>query len=157
MNTITCVLELTQRLYRGLDRLAPAADLALRLYVANIFWKAGLVKIQSWSSTLYLFEYEYAVPLLPPTAAAYLGTGIELVFPVLLALGLTGRLAAAVLFAFNIMAVVSYPALNAAGVADHQLWGLLLAVLVVRGPGALSLDRLLWPPLRRRLGVPAPC
>ncbi|HCO43631.1 DoxX family protein [Immundisolibacter sp.] len=157
MNTITCVLELTQRLYRGLDRLAPAADLALRLYVANIFWKAGLVKIQSWSSTLYLFEYEYAVPLLPPTAAAYLGTGIELVFPVLLALGLTGRLAAAVLFAFNIMAVVSYPALNAAGVADHQLWGLLLAVLVVRGPGALSLDRLLWPPLRRRLGLPAPC
>ncbi len=157
MNTITCVLEPIQRLYRGLDRLAPAADLALRLYVANIFWKAGLVKIQSWSSTLYLFEYEYAVPLLPPTAAAYLGTGIELVFPVLLALGLTGRLAAAVLFAFNIMAVVSYPALNAAGVADHQLWGLLLAVLVVRGPGALSLDRLLWPPLRRRLGVPAPC
>ncbi|WP_440940021.1 DoxX family protein [Immundisolibacter sp.] len=157
MNTITCVLEPIQRLYRGLDRLAPAADLALRLYVANIFWKAGLVKIQSWSSTLYLFEYEYAVPLLPPTAAAYLGTGIELVFPVLLALGLTGRLAAAVLFAFNIMAVVSYPALNAAGVADHQLWGLLLAVLVVRGPGALSLDRLLWPPLRRRLGLPAPC
>lgn len=153
MNPIAGGLGLTQRLYGGLDRLAPFADLALRLYVANVFWKSGLVKIQSWSSTLYLFEYEYAVPLLPPTAAAYLGTGIELVFPVLLALGLAGRLAAAVLFVFNIMAVVSYPTLNAAGVADHQLWGLLLAVLVVRGPGALSLDRLLWPSLRRRLGV----
>lgn len=153
MNPIASGLGLTQRLYSGLDRLAPVADLALRLYVANVFWKSGLVKIQSWSSTLYLFEYEYAVPLLPPTAAAYLGTGIELVFPVLLALGLAGRLAAAVLFVFNIMAVVSYPTLNAAGVADHQLWGLLLAVLVVRGPGALSLDRLLWPSLRRRLGV----
>jgi putative oxidoreductase len=157
MNPIARGLGLIQRLYHGLDRLAPVADLALRLYVANVFWKAGLVKIQSWSSTLYLFQYEYAVPLLPPTAAAYLGTGIELAFPVLLVLGLAGRLAAAVLFVFNIMAVVSYPTLNAAGVADHQLWGLLLAVLVVRGPGALSLDRLLWPPLRRRLGLPATC
>ena len=157
MNPITPSLGLMQRLCRGLDRLTPVADLALRLYVATVFWKAGLVKIQSWSSTLYLFEYEYAVPLLPPTAAAYLGTGIELVFPVLLALGLAGRLAAAVLFVFNIMAVVSYPTLNAAGVADHQLWGLLLAVLVVRGPGVLSLDRLLWPSLRRHLGLPATC
>ena len=157
MTPIMPSLGLIQRLYRGLDRLTPVADLALRLYVANVFWKAGLVKIQSWSSTLYLFEYEYAVPLLPPTAAAYLGTGIELVFPVLLALGLAGRLAAAVLFVFNIMAVVSYPTLNAAGVADHQLWGLLLAVLLVRGPGALSVDRLLWPSLRRHLGLPATC
>ena len=157
MTPIMPSLGLIQRLYRGLDRLTPVADLALRLYVATVFWKAGLVKIQSWSSTLYLFEYEYAVPLLPPTAAAYLGTGVELVFPVLLALGLAGRLAAAVLFVFNIMAVVSYPTLNAAGVADHQLWGLLLAVLVVRGPGVLSLDRLLWPSLRRHLGLPATC
>ena len=157
MTPIMPSLGLIQRLYRGLDRLTPVADLALRLYVATVFWKAGLVKIQSWSSTLYLFEYEYAVPLLPPTAAAYLGTGIELVFPVLLALGLAGRPAAAVLFVFNIMAVVSYPTLNAAGVADHQLWGLLLAVLVVRGPGVLSLDRLLWPSLRRHLGLPATC
>ena len=157
MTPIMPSLGLMQRLYRGLDRLTPVADLALRLYVATVFWKAGLVKIQSWSSTLYLFEYEYAVPLLPPTAAAYLGTGVELVFPVLLALGLAGRPAAAVLFVFNIMAVVSYPTLNASGVADHQLWGLLLAVLVVRGPGALSVDRLLWPSLCRHLGRPATC
>jgi putative oxidoreductase len=44
---------------------------------------------------------------------------------------------------FNIIAVVSYPELNAAGVEQHKVWGLMLLVLLVHGPGALSLDRLL--------------
>ena len=153
MSSIRKGLELATQTCRGLDWLAPLGDLLLRLYVANVFWKAGLVKIQSWSSTLYLFSEEYKVPLLPPEIAAYLGTGVELLFPVLLAFGLAGRFAALVLFVFNIIAVISYPTLNAAGIADHQLWGLLLALLVLRGPGKLSLDHLLWPSLRRRLGA----
>jgi putative oxidoreductase len=153
MNSIRKAFGLATRTYRGLDWLAPLGDLLLRLYVANVFWKAGLVKIQSWSSTLYLFSEEYKVPLLAPEIAAYMGTGVELFFPVLLAFGLAGRLAAFVLFVFNIIAVVSYPTLNAAGLADHQLWGLLLALLVLRGPGKLSLDHLLWPRLQKQVGV----
>ena len=153
MSSIRKGLELATQTCRGLDWLAPLGDLLLRLYVANVFWKAGLVKIQSWPSTMYLFSEEYKVPLLPPEIAAYLGTGMELFFPVLLAFGLAGRFAALVLFVFNIIAVISYPTLNAAGIADHQLWGLLLALLVLRGPGKLSLDHLLWPSLRRRLGA----
>lgn len=153
MNSLRKGLGLATQTYRGLDWLAPLGDLLLRLYVANVFWKAGLVKIQSWSSTMYMFTEEYKVPLLPPEIAAYLGTGVELFFPVLLALGLAGRFAAFVLFVFNIIAVISYPTLNAAGIADHQLWGLLLALLVLRGPGKLSLDHLLWPSLRQRLEV----
>lgn len=151
MNPLTHGLKLAVQTYRGLDWLAPLGDLLLRLYVANVFFTAGLVKIQSWSATLYLFSEEYKVPLLPPEVAAYMGTGAELFLPVLLALGLAGRIAALALFVFNIVAVVSYPTLNAAGVADHQVWGLLLAVLALRGPGKLSLDWLLWPWLRRRL------
>jgi putative oxidoreductase len=153
MNSLRKGLGLATQTCRGLDWLAPLGDLLLRLYVANVFWKAGLVKIQSWSSTMYMFTEEYKVPLLPPEIAAYLGTGVELFFPVLLAFGLAGRFAAFVLFVFNIIAVISYPTLNAAGIADHQLWGLLLALLVLRGPGKLSLDHLLWPSLRQRLGV----
>ena len=153
MSSIRKGLELATQTCRGLDWLAPLGDLLLRLYVANVFWKAGLVKIQSWPSTMYLFSEEYKVPLLPPEIAAYLGTGVELLFPVLLAFGLAGRFAALVLFVFNIIAVISYPTLNAAGIADHQLWGLMLALLVLRGPGKLSLDHLLWPSLRRRLGA----
>lgn len=141
-------LHLARRAVRGLDGLSPLVDLALRLFVAAVFFNAGLTKIASWDSTLSLFENEYAVPLLPPEVAALLGTGVELFFPVLLVLGLGTRAAALVLFVFNIVAVVSYPDLGAAGLKDHQTWGLLLLVTLTHGPGALSLDRL----IHRRLG-----
>ncbi|WP_238455915.1 DoxX family protein [Azohydromonas lata] len=142
------VLHLVRRAVRGLDGLSPLVDLALRLFVAAVFFNSGLTKIASWDSTLSLFENEYAVPLLPPEVAALLGTGVELFFPVLLVLGLGTRAAALVLFVFNIVAVVSYPDLGAAGLKDHQTWGLLLLVTLTHGPGALSLDRL----IHRRLG-----
>jgi len=128
---------------RGLATLAPLADLGVRLFVAGVFFPSGLTKIANWDSTVSLFENEYAVPLLPPEVAAFAGTGVELVFPVLLALGLGSRLAAFVLFVFNVVAVLSYPDLGAAGLRDHQTWGLLLLVTLLHGPGALSLDRLL--------------
>jgi putative oxidoreductase len=124
----------------GLDFLTPALDLLIRLWVANVFWKAGLTKIQSWDSTLALFEYEYDVPLLPPETAAVAGTFAELFFPVLLALGLGTRFAAAALFVFNIIAVISYPGLGEVGLKDHTYWGLLLLVPLLHGPGKLSID-----------------
>jgi putative oxidoreductase len=128
---------------RALNAASPAVDLAIRLVVANVFFQSGLTKIASWSSTLSLFENEYAVPLLPPHLAAYLGTGVELCFPVLLVFGLGTRAAAAVLFVFNIVAVLSYPDLGEVGLKDHQTWGLLLLVTLLHGPGKLSLDHLL--------------
>ncbi len=132
--------NLARRIGKGLDFLAPVADLAVRLWVATAFFKSGLVKIQSWDSTIALFTYEYSVPLLPPEVAAYLGTFTELFFPVLLALGLAGRFAAFVLFVFNITAVLFYPALMGAGLEQHQVWGLMLLVSLLHGPGKLSLD-----------------
>ncbi|MGR9045735.1 MAG: DoxX family protein [Gammaproteobacteria bacterium] len=123
-----------------LNFLSPVGDLMLRCWVAYAFWVSGQTKIQTWDSTLYLFENEYDVPLLPPVLAAYLGTFVELAFPVLLALGLLGRFAAFVLFLFNIVAVVSYPDLGAAGLEQHQVWGIMLLVSLLHGPGKLSLD-----------------
>ena len=131
------------RVRRALDFASPAVDLVVRVLVGSVFFQSGLTKIMSWSSTLSLFENEYAVPLLPPHLAALLGTGVELVFPVLLVLGLGTRFAAFVLFVFNIIAVMSYPDLGEVGLKDHQTWGLLLLVTLLHGPGALSLDRLL--------------
>jgi putative oxidoreductase len=128
---------------RALSYLAPIADLVARLWVANAFFKSGLTKIESFSTTLQLFQYEYSVPLLPPVAAAYLGTFVELFFPVLLALGLGGRLAASVLFVFNIIAVISYPELGEAGLKDHYVWGILFLMTVAHGPGKISLDALI--------------
>ena len=132
---------------RVLEWLQPVFVLAVRLYVASVFLKSGLTKIASMDSTILLFTHEYQVPLLSPEVAAYLSTGAELVLPVLLALGLGGRLAAAALFAFNIVAVFSYPELNEVGVMQHQYWGVLLLIPLLYGPGKLSIDHL----IRRRL------
>lgn len=134
---------------RGLASMAPAVDLGVRLVVASVFFKSGLTKIANWDSTLSLFANEYTVPLLPPELAALLGTGVELVFPVLLLLGLGARFAALVLFVFNIVAVISYPDLGEVGLRDHQTWGLLLLVTLLHGPGKLSLDHL----VARRFGT----
>src|SRR4030067_1052277 len=62
---------------RVLEWLQPAFMLAVRLYVASVFFKSGLTKIASMDSTIMLFTYEYQVPLLSPTLAAYLGTAAD--------------------------------------------------------------------------------
>jgi putative oxidoreductase len=122
-------------------------SLAIRLYVGWQFFKAGMVKIQDWDSTLFLFRDEYQVSVLPPELAAYMGAGGELVLPLLLFIGLFSRPAALGLFAVNAMAVISYPQLFEfacpAAINDHFYWGALILVVLAFGPGRLSLDHLL--------------
>jgi putative oxidoreductase len=126
--------------------------LFLRLYVADVFFRAGLTKLGSWDSEMpflssgaqYLFENEYQVPLIPWELAAYLGTAAELILPIFLALGLITRLVATKLFLFNIIAVVSYPAIWESGFYDHQLWGVMLLVLVIYGQGRVSIDAIIF-------------
>jgi len=121
------------------------ALLVLRVWVSWQFLKSGWLKLTDWDTTRFLFAEEYHVPWLPPTVAAALGTFGELVFPALLVLGLLSRYAALGLSAVNAMAVIAYAhVLYAAGyegaLAQHWLWGVALAVLVVFGAGAWSLD-----------------
>jgi putative oxidoreductase len=120
--------------------LQPLLLLGFRLYVARVFCMSGLTKIHDWSVTLALFTNEYHVPLLPPAVAALLGTATELSMPVFLVLGLASRFAAGVLFIFNIVAVISYAALPDIAVKDHILWGTMLLVLTICGPGKIALD-----------------
>ncbi len=134
------LVVLIRPVIRGLDFLSPLLDLAIRVWVANVFWKSGMTKIASWDSTVALFTHEYHVPLLSPEIAAFLATGIEVTMPVLLVLGLGARFSVAVLFVFNIVAVISYPDLNEIGLKDHYYWGLLLLVPLLHGPGKLSVD-----------------
>ncbi len=121
----------------------PLLLLGFRLYVAQVFFMSGLTKIQSWSSTLSLFEYEYNVPIIPPEIAAYMATAGELILPVMLVLGFFSRPAALGLFVLNVVAAISYPDISAAGINDHITWGTMLAVLFAFGPGSLSIDKLL--------------
>lgn len=136
------------RLVTGLETLRPVFSLLVRVYVSWVFLKSGWLKLNDWESTLALFSSEYRVPLLPPALAAVVGTAGELVFPVLVILGLAGRLSALGLFAVNALAVISYKhVLYAEGfeaaIGQHYLWGFMMLVIVFHGPGALSLDRLL--------------
>jgi len=131
--------------------LAPALDLALRIFVANVFFKSGLTKIQNWDSTLYLFSDVYQVPLLPSDIAAYMATAGELGLSVLLVLGLFGRFAAAGLFILNAVAAYSYySGLSEAGLNQHLYWGLMLAVLLVISRNQWSLDEWLEKRLQSR-------
>ena len=115
--------------------------LVLRLWVAWIFMNAGLTKFNNWDSTLFLFEYEYQVPLIPWQLAAYVGTAAEVILPVFVAIGLVTRPMALALFSFNIVAVISYPAIWKNGFLDHQLWGLMILVVILYGAGRWSTDQ----------------
>lgn len=149
---VVSVAKVWRKVNHWLNYFTPVGDLAIRGWVAYAFWVSGLTKIQTWDSTLYLFEYEYSVPLLPSDVAAYLGSAVELVFPVLLTFGLLGRFAALALFLFNIVAVLSYPDLGAAGLEQHRNWGIMLLVCLLHGPGKLSLDNWIG---RRWFGITA--
>ena len=128
-------------LERSLDALQPFAALAIRLHVAKVFALSGWLKISRWDSTLALFENEYHVPLLAPHAAAVLGTAAELMLPLLFVLGIRTRAVAIAFFVFNIVAVISYQDLSDAGLKDHVLWGTLMLVVAIYGPGRFSVDR----------------
>jgi putative oxidoreductase len=122
---------------------SPLLLLYFRFYVAWVFLKSGMHKISDWELTLTLFEYEYAVPVLPFELAAYLATFGELVFPIFLIAGLGTRFTALALSVVNIMAVVSYYATLAkgAGLVWHYMWGSMLLTIFVYGGGYISIDR----------------
>ncbi len=137
------IVNLYNTLFGWLVYLQAPALLGARLYVAWVFFKSGLTKIRDWESTLLLFEYEYAVPLLNFEFAAYLATFGELVLPVLLALGLFTRKMAIGILIINYVAVISLEDMPTAALYLHHIWGLLLAASIIWGGGKLSGDALL--------------
>lgn len=156
MSRASKIIEGYAALSRLIDKLQPLAQLAARVYLADIFLRSGWLKLTSWESTVALFESEYRVPLLSPTAAAIAGTFGEIFFPALLLLGLFGRIGALGTFIVNTVAVISYShvllseGLEAA-FGQHVLWGVLSLGLVLFGPGLISVDA--W--LERRSALSA--
>ncbi len=125
--------------------LAAPFALLTRVYVGWVFLKSGWLKITDWETTQYLFRDEFHVPLLPPEAAAVLGTFGELFFSVLLIAGLMGRLSALGLQLVNVLAVVSYAHVLfkegfEAAIAQHYLWGFMLLMVMIYGPGRWAAD-----------------
>lgn len=117
----------------------------LRLGVAVIFWNSAQVKLINWQRTVELFAEEYRVPLLPPELAAGMALAIEIACPILLVLGLMTRFAVVVLLGMTaVIQIFVYPE----AWPTHLQWTAMMMVLLCRGAGAFSLDRLLWRRLR---------
>lgn len=152
------------------DLAEPAALLLARLAVARVFFLSGLTK---WNGFLAfnpdkydLFLYEFFCPEETRPGALILcsdqaeGTyapatewmverfanvaGImEILLPVLLVFGLTSRLAAAGLLVMTLVIErLVFPDASSWW-GSHVWWAAILLLLVARGPGAWSLDRLL--------------
>ena len=125
-------------------------SLALRFGLAVPFFKSGLTK---WSgigqlsdSAILLFEEEFKFHILGkiydypfPKLMAY-GAGVaEILCPLLLALGLFGRLAA---FGMLIMTAVIQLTIPD-GWPIHLTWAAMALALLVLGSGRLSLDNII--------------
>lgn len=131
------------RLNRALAAI-PAAPVALmlRVFPALVFLQSGRTKVEGFSikdSTWFLFEHEYALPLIPPPVAAVMATVAEHVLPVLLILGLFTRLSALGLLGMTaVIQIFVYPD----AWMTHGLWAAALLAVAARGPGAWSADHL---------------
>jgi putative oxidoreductase len=131
------------RLNRALAAI-PAAPVALmlRVFPALVFLQSGRTKVEGFSikdSTWYLFEHEYALPLIPPPVAAVMATVAEHVLPALLILGLFTRLSALGLLGMTaVIQIFVYPD----AWMTHGLWAAALLAVAARGPGAWSADHL---------------
>jgi putative oxidoreductase len=148
------LLSLTRRYDRVVAGLSgPVAEsialIFVRLALAGIFWMSGRTKVEEGSlltvseNAIYQFSEEpfSNVPLLPSDIAAYLTTYAEHILPILLVLGLFTRLSALALMGMTL--VIQFFVFPEAWWQVHILWVALAMVLIVRGGGVLTLDRLL--------------
>jgi len=120
--------------------------LAGRIGVGATFFRAGLLKYQSWEFTVRLFQEEYRVPLLDPAVAARIALVQELTIPILLFLGLGTRIATIPLLGMiAVIQIFVYP--NAYN--EHLVWGAILVLLLTRGPGVFSVDYLIGQYVKR--------
>jgi len=115
-------------------------QLAMRIGVGAVFFRSGLLKIDSWQFTVQLFRDEYKVPLLDPVLAAQAAAIVELGIPPLLFVGLATRLATLPLLGMiAVIQTLVYP--NAW--SDHLMWASALLLVLTRGPGVFSLDHVI--------------
>lgn len=123
----------------------PDAPIALmcRVFPALVFSQSGRTKVDGFSikdSTWFLFEHEYALPIIPHEWAAVLATMAEHLLPLLLVFGLFTRFAALGLLGMTlVIQIFVYPD----AWITHGLWAAPLLAVMARGPGRLSIDHMI--------------
>jgi putative oxidoreductase len=147
-----CIKSLDDKIiYLSEKYAAPVLLLAMRFWMANIFFKSGLTKIANIDSTISLFEYEYNLPLVSPTIAAYLSIAAELGCSTFLAAGFLTRLAAIPLIAMSLiiqlLVIQSW---------EHFYWLFLFSTILVFGGGKISVDNFLKQAAKKVFNNPKP-
>jgi putative oxidoreductase len=137
------------------DLLEPLALLLARLLVARVFWLSGLGKVETFdvlglrlptpvmeNSTYYLFANIFfpGKPEWFTDSAAIMAALGELTLPLLLVIGFLTRLGALGLLTMTL--VIQIFVMPDAWWNVHAWWAAVLFLLLARGPGAWSIDRL---------------
>lgn len=116
----------------------------VRFFPAVVFWQSGRTKMDGWDineSALYLFQEEYRLPLIDPLFAARMAAVAEHLLPVLLILGFATRFSAAALLGMTlVIQLFVYPD----AWPTHGTWAALFLLVIVQGPGKISLDHFLF-------------
>lgn len=117
--------------------------LITRISIAAVFWRSGQTKVEGFhvtDSAIDLFRSEYKLPLVDPVAGAYLAAFAEHFFPALLVLGLATRFSALALLGMTlVIEIFVYPQ----AWPTHGVWAACFLILMMRGPGPISLDHLI--------------
>jgi len=123
-----------------------SADLLLlgaRVALGSLFWFSARTKVEGWftirDATYFLFEHEYALPIIPFEWATVLATTAEHVLGITLILGLASRLSA--LGLLGMVAVIQFLVYPSAW-PTHLSWAVLALMVVAGGGGRWSLDSL---------------
>ncbi len=141
---VTKIADQVQRLI-GLMSSLPEwlVAVAARLAVGMVFWTSARLKVDGLTlkdSTYFLFEHEYALPLIPHEWAAVAATLAEHMFAVSLFIGFATRFGALGLLGMTaVIQTFVYPD----AWVTHLMWATGLLYLIIRGPGPFSIDHLI--------------
>jgi len=123
----------------------------LRIALATPFWRSGINKwdgfLQLNDVAVLLFSAEFKLHLpggpysFPaPEAIAFLVASAEILFPILLVVGLATRIAASALLVMTMVVELTVPD----GWPVHITWAAMALGIMAWGPGRLSLDHWFW-------------
>lgn len=127
-----------------IDFFSPLGMAMLRVWIALIFWNSGLTKVSNMDSAIFLFEEEYKThekltffghQIFTPEMAAYLAASVEILFPILLVIGLYTRGAAAFLLVLTAIIELTYQSSP-----QHIIWSIILGAIFFNGPHRFSWD-----------------
>ena len=119
----------------------------LRFALAVPFWRSGVNKwdgflqLNDVAVLLFTSEFKLNLPGGPydfpaPAVMAFITGSAEILFPILLVLGLTTRMSAAGLLVMTLVVQLTVPH----GWPLHVTWAAMALALMAWGPGRLSLD-----------------